>query len=46
MAEYYSDIPENVVKVGLQVQVYEHNQYGTATILKSWTDVERVKVKL
>ena len=46
VAEYYADIPENVVKVGLQVQVYEHNQYGTATILKSWTDVERVKVKL
>lgn len=46
VAEFYADIPENVVKVGLQVQVYEHNQYGTPTILKGWTDVERVKVKL
>jgi len=46
VAEFYADIPENVVKVGLQVQVYEHNQYGSPNILKGWSDVERVKVKL
>jgi hypothetical protein len=33
-----------VVKVGLQVQTWEHDNYGTATLKKDWTDVERVRL--
>lgn len=43
VAEYH-DENDNVVKVGLQVQVYEHDNYGTASVRKHWTDVERVRL--
>ena len=34
----------NIAKVGLQVQVIEHDQYGVGVIKQYWTDVERVKI--
>ena len=33
-----------VEKVGLQVQVYEHDEYGTPTLYNTWADVPRVKI--
>ena len=33
-----------VVKVGLQVQTWEHDNYGSAILKKDWTDVERVRL--
>ena len=33
-----------VVKVGLQVQSWEHDNYGVAILKKDWTDVERVRL--
>ena len=33
-----------VEKVGLQVQVYEHDEFGSPHIYNSWTDVPRVKI--
>lgn len=33
-----------VVKVGLQVQSWEHDNYGVPTLKKDWTDVERVRL--
>jgi len=40
----FVDVNDNVLKVGLQVQVYEHDNYGSATIKKHWTDVPRVRL--
>jgi len=31
-------------RVGLQVQVYEHDEFGSPTLLNFWADVPRVKV--
>jgi hypothetical protein len=39
------DNNDNVERVGLQVQVYEHDEYGSGTIRLGWTDVPRVKLK-
>lgn len=40
----YVDGSENIVKVGLQVQIWEHDNFGTGQIKKDWTDVERVRL--
>ena len=34
----------NVIKVGLQVEVWEHDEYGVGTIKYTWADVPRVKL--
>ena len=34
-----------IIKVGLQVQIWEHNQYGNGSVIQTWTDVPRVKMK-
>jgi hypothetical protein len=33
-----------IEKVGLQVQVYEHDEYGIGVLKQYWSDVERVKI--
>jgi len=33
-----------VVRVGLQVQAWEHDNYGTPTMKYDWMDVERVRL--
>lgn len=45
VAEYVNDKDE-IVKVGLQYRVWEHDNYGDANVVQDWTDVERVKVNL
>jgi hypothetical protein len=40
----YTDAKGDVVKVGLQMQAWEHDNYGTATLKKPWFDVKRVKI--
>lgn len=41
----YVDKDGNVKKVGLQVQVWEHTNYGGGSSLQSdWTDVPRVQL--
>lgn len=39
------DANDNVERVGLQVQVYEHDEYGSGIIRVNWIDVPRVKLK-
>jgi hypothetical protein len=44
VAEYVDD-DGNVKKVGLQVQVWEHTNYGgSGSIKRDWTDVPRVQL--
>ena len=43
VAEYLDD-KKSVIKVGLQIQILEHDEFGTGTIKQYWTDVERVQV--
>lgn len=39
------DKDNNIVKVGLQYRIYEHDNYsGAANMLHDWADVDRVKV--
>ena len=45
VAEYH-DENDNVIKVGLQVQVYEHDNYGKPQLRQGWQDVERVRLPL
>ena len=45
VAEYVNDTDE-VVKVGLQVCISEHDTYGCRNVIQGWTDVERVKIKV
>lgn len=40
----YVDLGGKVVKVGLQVAVFEHDNYGVRQLRKDWTDVERVRL--
>ena len=40
----HTDTNGNIVKVGLQVQITEHDQYGVGVIKQYWADVERVKI--
>ena len=37
---------DDVVKVGLQVKVFDHNNSGYPTVRQDWTDVERVRIPL
>jgi hypothetical protein len=39
------DENNNVERVGLQVQIYEHDEYGSGIIRLGWMDVPRVKLK-
>lgn len=39
------DENNNVERVGLQVQVHEHDEYGAGIIRMGWMDVPRVKLK-
>ena len=43
VAEYVDD-KGVVVKVGLQVATFEHDNYGSRQLRKDWTDVERVQL--
>ena len=43
VAEYIDD-KKTVIKVGLQIQVLEHDEFGAGTLKQYWTDVERVRV--
>ena len=40
----HTDVSGNIVKVGLQVRIWEHDQYGVGQLFHDWKDVERVKV--
>lgn len=40
----YVDKDDKIVKVGLQYQTWEHDNYGVGIVVQGWTDVERVKV--
>ena len=43
VAEHIND--DGIVdRVGLQVQVSEHDEFGSPTLLSFWTDVPRVRV--
>lgn len=35
---------DKIVKVGLQVQVWEHDQAGNGMVKQVWTDVPRTKI--
>ncbi len=35
-----------VSKVTLQVQVWEHDEYGSGTVVQYWKDVERIQIPL
>ena len=39
------DQTDKVIKVALQVQVWEHNDHGTGNVIQTWHDVPRVKMK-
>lgn len=36
---------DTIVKVALQVQVWEHDQFGYGSLVSTWMDVPRVKFK-
>lgn len=36
---------DKVVKVRLQIQVWEHDEFGSGTVKQWWTDVPRIKMK-
>lgn len=42
VAEHFDEAGK-LLKVGLQVQVWEHDNYGAGNVMQSWTDVPRVK---
>jgi hypothetical protein len=44
VAEYVNEKDE-VMKVGLQVAVFEHDNYGVRQLIQDYTDVERVRIK-
>ena len=35
-----------VSKVTLQVQVWEHDEFGNGNLINTWTDVERIQIPL
>jgi hypothetical protein len=43
VAEHVDESGE-VIKVGLQVEVWEHDEYGVGTVKYTWIDVPRVKL--
>lgn len=42
----FIDAKGAVAKVGLQYQIWEHDNYGEGRLVQEWTDVERVKIQL
>ena len=42
----YVDKKGNVVRVGLQYRIWEHDNYGAGAVIQDWIDVERIKVEL
>ena len=40
----FIDRTGKIVKVGLQVQVWEHDEWGTAALKSDWKDVPRVVI--
>ena len=41
----FTDKDDNVVKVGLQVRIWEHSNFGGTGIVKQeWKDVDRVRL--
>lgn len=40
------DADGKIAKVRLQSQVWEHNNYGTGTLMQDWTDVPRVRMNV
>lgn len=48
VAEFYQVDPitneDKIIKVGLQVQVWEHDQIGNGMVKQVWTDVPRTKI--
>lgn len=44
VAEFMKD--DKVEKVALQVQIWEHDNYGVGNVRQSWTTVERVQIPL
>ena len=43
VAEYVNE-KGTIVKVGLQVATFEHDNYGVPQLKKDWTDVERIQL--
>ena len=37
------DIEGKITKVALQVQVWEHDEYGSGNVKQTWTEVPRYK---
>jgi hypothetical protein len=44
VAEFIKD--DKIEKVALQVQVWEHDNYGSGLLKQDWTTVERVQIIL
>jgi hypothetical protein len=44
VAEHLAE-DNTIERIGLQVEVYEHDEYGVAIIRVPWMDVPRVKLK-
>lgn len=44
VAEFIKD--EKIEKVALQVQVWEHDNYGSGILKQDWTTVDRVQITL
>jgi hypothetical protein len=44
VAEHLND-NDVIERVGLQVQIWEHDEYGAGNVLMHWHDVQRVKLK-
>ncbi len=42
----YMDKKGAIAKVGLQYQIWEHDNYGIGHVIQGWTDVDRVKLQL
>ena len=42
VAEYTKG--DKVMKVHLQVQIWEHDEWGTGVVIQSWKDVERIQI--
>ena len=42
----FVDAAGNIVKVGLQGKVFEHDVYGTPSLLQDWSDIPRVQIDL
>ena len=37
------DLKGKVIKVSLQVQIWEHDEFGSGTVKQTWQDVPRYK---